>query len=56
MEVIGALAQGQRWYGLPTMIRVDRGSQFTSKEVNLWAYANRITLQSSREADRQCGR
>ena len=50
MEVIGALAQGQRRYGLPTMIRVDRGSQFTSKEVNLWAYANRITLQSSREA------
>jgi hypothetical protein len=34
--------------GLPTMIRVDQGSQFTSKELDLWAYANGVTLDFSR--------
>ena len=46
-----------RWIGcmmnapslwLPTTIRVDQGSQFTSKEFDLWAYANGITLDFSR--------
>jgi hypothetical protein len=34
---------------------VDQGSQFTSKELDLWAYSNRVTLDFSRpgEADRQ---
>jgi putative transposase len=35
-------------HGLPTTIRVDQGSQFTSKELDLWAYANGITLDFSR--------
>jgi putative transposase len=39
MEVIDALEQARRQYGLPTTIRVDQGSQFTSKELNLWAHA-----------------
>jgi len=30
------------------MIRVDRGSQFTSKESDLWAFGNAITLDFSR--------
>ena len=34
--------------GLPQVIRVDQGSQFTSKELDLWAYANGITLDFSR--------
>jgi putative transposase len=47
-EVIDALEQARRQHGLPTTIRVDQGSQFTSKELDLWAYANRITLDFSR--------
>jgi putative transposase len=48
MEVIDALKQAGEHYGLPTMIRVDQGSRFTSKELDLWAYANNITLDFSR--------
>jgi putative transposase len=56
MAVIDALEQARRQHGLPTTIRVDQGSQFTSKELDLWAYANGVTLdsQSPRKADRQC--
>jgi putative transposase len=48
LEVIDALEQARRQHGLPTTIRVDQGSQFTSKELDLWAYANGITLDFSR--------
>ena len=48
MEVIDALEQARRQHGLPTTIRVAQGSQFTSKELDLWAYANGITLDFSR--------
>lgn len=48
MEVIHALEQARQQHGLPTTIRVDQGSQFTSKELDLWAYANGITLHFSR--------
>jgi transposase InsO family protein len=48
MEVIDALEQARRQHGVPTTIRVDQGSQFTSKELDLWAYANGITLDFSR--------
>src|SRR5262245_35527433 len=48
MEVIDALEQARKQYGVPTSIRVDQGSQFTSKEVDLWAYANGVTLDFSR--------
>lgn len=48
MMVIGALEQARRNFGLPHTIRVDQGCQFTSKELDLWAYANRITLDFSR--------
>ena len=48
MEVIDALEQAKQLYGLPTSIRVDQGSQFTSKELDLWAYANGVTLDFSR--------
>jgi putative transposase len=36
-EVIDALEQARRQYGLPMTIRIDQGSQFTSKELDLWA-------------------
>lgn len=47
MEVIDALKQARRQYGLPTTIWIDQG-QFTSKKRDLWAYANGITLDFSR--------
>jgi putative transposase len=50
MEVIDALEQARRQYGLPMTIRVDQGSQFTSKELDLWAYANGVILDFSRPA------
>jgi putative transposase len=43
-EVIDALEQGRRQYGRPTTIRVDQGCQFTSEELDLWAYTNGVTL------------
>jgi putative transposase len=48
MEIIDALEQARRQYGLPMTIRVDQGSQFTSKELDLSAYANGVTLDFSR--------
>jgi putative transposase len=48
MEVIDALERARRQYGLPKVMRVDQGSQFTSKELDLWAYTNHITLDFSR--------
>jgi putative transposase len=47
MDVIDALEQARRQHDLPTTIRVDQG-QFTSKELDLWAYANGVTLDFSR--------
>ena len=48
MEVINSLEQARRQYGLPTTIRVDQGSQFTSRGLDLSAYANGVTLDCSR--------
>ena len=48
MEVIGGLEQARSQYGVPKVIRVDQGSQFTSKELDLWAYTNGVTLDFSR--------
>ena len=39
--------RARRQYGLPTTIRVNQSSQFTSKEPDLWAYTNRVTLDFS---------
>jgi putative transposase len=30
--------------GYPRTIRVDKGSEFVSRHLNLWAYANDVTL------------
>ena len=48
MVVIEALEEASRRFGLPHTIRVDQGCQFTSKELDLWAYANKVTLDFSR--------
>ena len=34
--------------GYPKMIRVDQGSEFISRDLDLWAYANNVTLDFSR--------
>jgi putative transposase len=44
MVVIEALEDARRNFGLPHTFRVDQGWQFTSKELDLWAYTNGITL------------
>ncbi len=43
-----SLEEAKRTFGLPHTIRVDNGCQFTSKELDLWAYANSVTLDFSR--------
>ena len=48
IEVIDALEEARRRIGLPKTIRVDQGCQFTSKELDLWAYTNGVTLDFSR--------
>lgn len=48
MVVIEALEPARQSFGLPHTIRVDQGCQFTSKELDLWAYANDVTLDFSR--------
>ena len=34
--------------GYPSTIRVDQGSEFISRDMDLWAYANGVTLDFSR--------
>jgi putative transposase len=34
--------------GYPTPIRVDQGSEFISRDLDLWAYTNSVTLDFSR--------
>ena len=34
--------------GYPRTIRVDNGSEFISRDLDLWAYANNVTLDFSR--------
>ena len=34
--------------GYPRVIRVDQGSQFVSRDLDLWAYKNNVTLDFSR--------
>jgi putative transposase len=48
MVVIEALEEARQLFGLPHTIRVDQGCQFTSKELDLWAYANQVALDFSR--------
>ena len=35
-------------YGLPKVIRVDQGSEFVSRDLDLWAYQRGVTLDFSR--------
>lgn len=47
-DVVEDLKAAAKEYGLPKRIRVDNGSEFISKELDLWAYLHGVTLDFSR--------
>jgi putative transposase len=47
-DVVEALSRAVQQYGLPERIQVDNGPEFISKDVDLWAYANKVVLDFSR--------
>lgn len=48
LDVAQALDQAIRTHGKPKTIKVDNGPEFISKELDLWAYVNKIALDYSR--------
>jgi putative transposase len=46
--VVATLEQTCAAVGYPKTIRVDQGSEFISRDLDLWAYANGVTLDFSR--------
>jgi putative transposase len=47
-DVVQTLERVCRQIGYPRTIRVDNGSEFVSRDLDLWAYANDVTLDFSR--------
>ena len=47
-DVVEVLERVGREIGLPSSIRVDQGSEFVSRDLDLWAYQRGITLDFSR--------
>ncbi len=47
-DVVAALQVACAAVGTPKAIRVDQGSEFISRDLDLWAYANDVTLDFSR--------
>ena len=47
-DVVGALDRVCASTGYPKTIRVDQGSEFVSRDMDLWAYARGVTLDFSR--------
>ena len=47
-DVIEVFEQVGREIGLPKTIRVDQGSEFISRDLDLWAYQRDVTLDFSR--------
>lgn len=47
-DVVQTLERVCRQVGYPKLIRVDNGSEFISRDLDLWAYANDVTLDFSR--------
>ena len=43
-DVVETLERGTRAHGMPRTIRVDNGPEFISKELDLWAWMNGVTL------------
>ena len=42
------LEVAKKRYGVPKCIKVDNGPEFISKELDLWAFTNNVTLDFSR--------
>ena len=47
-DVVEVLERVGRTIGLPAMIRVDHGTEFVSRDLDLWAYQRGVTLDFSR--------
>ncbi|CDM60118.1 integrase catalytic subunit (plasmid) [Rhizobium favelukesii] len=47
-DVVQTLERVCRNVGYPTTIRVDQGTEFVSRDLDLWAYAKGVTLDFSR--------
>ncbi len=47
-DVVATLEQVCAEVGYPKTIRVDQGTEFVSRDLDLWAYANGVTLDFSR--------
>jgi len=47
-DVVSTLERVSGVYGRPKRIRVDQGPEFISKELDLWAWMNGVTLDFSR--------
>ena len=43
-RVVRVLEQLKEWRGLPQVIQVDNGSEFTSRVMDEWAYRNKVKL------------
>lgn len=48
IDVVEVLERVSRQVGLPSTIRVDQGTEFVSRDLDLWAYQRRVTLDFSR--------
>lgn len=47
-DVVATLERVGKKYGYPRVIRVDQGSEFVSRDLDLWAYQRGVTLDFSR--------
>ena len=47
-DVVETLERVGRQYGLPKTIRVDQGTEFVSRDLDLWAYTRGVVLDFSR--------
>ena len=47
-EVINILEEAKKKYGVPKHIQVDNGPEIILKELDLWAYTNKVCLEFSR--------
>ncbi len=52
-DVVATLERVCAQTGYPKTIRVDQGSEFVSRDLDLWAYAKGVTLDFSRPANRR---